>query len=1172
MGREWQPAERGRQALGDAMRLSVVWLVGTLIPTAILSQDFRAAISGRVTDPSGAALVAARVTVTNTSTAVASQTTTNGDGVYSLRYLIPGAYQIRVEASGFKVAVRSQVMLQVSDQMTMDISLELGGSSETVTVTGENPLIDTTAAVAGTVISNHELTQVMSITRIPFMLAGLSPGVILPDLNGTIPNAAGNGTASGFRVNGGVNNESNEFLLDGSPNTTGNQVAFIPSSDAVEEFRVASDAYDAQYGRQMGSTINVLTRSGTNHYHGELYEFHRDFSMGANTFQSNLAGQGSSVWHYNLWGGQLGGPIILPKVYNGRDKTFFFFNYEGMRDTEPRFATRSVPTADQRGGDYSSSFAVSNNHQAPLIIYDPLTTSTTAGLRQPFPGDKIPAARLSAISQKVLSFVPLPNTTGGAAVATGINDFVPHVPTVDTLDSAITRIDHQFNEKNRASASLRWNHWEESAANDFSDIATGSLSRRINRGISLDDVYAFGPSTVLDVRFSLTRFENSTVSSGNGYNPAELGFPASLVSQLPVIAFPSFSVGSGIGSTPLSITDTSVYSWIGAITRIHDKHTFNFGGQYMALQTAQFNSGSGAGSYSFSPGFTQSDYTHADGVTGSADASFLLGYPASASVTTNASGMFSQRYIGLYFQDNWRVSTRLTVNYGLRWDLEVPWVERYNRTNRGFDTTTPSPVNAAAQAAYALNPIPELPAANFQVLGGQLFAGAGGVPRSVYDSDFRAWQPRFGVAYRVTEHTAVRAGFGIFEGKTTALGTQNGFSVTTPYISTLDAGQTPAGSLTNPFPGGILAAPGGSQGLSTSLGQAPSWNDPTRGMPFSIQYSLHIERELPGRFVVDAGYVNNSSKGLAMNVPSNNIPLAAYLQLGQPRYGPTGQLLSQPFRLNDLVSNPFFGLPGFQGTAAGASQTIAVSSLLSPFPQFTSFNRTNVAAGTSDYRAFQGKVEKRFSESLALLSAYTWSKQLDNISYLNPIAYQVEHVLDSNDRPHHFSLASVYQMPVGRGKRFLPQIGRLSNALIGGWQVSGNYNVQSGAPIVFTTNLTWNGQDASIPRVQRTLNEWFNTADFGIIPKAQTYALRTTPTTFAHIRASRNNNLDCAIFKVFQTTEWMQMQFRVESFNALNHPRFGVPITDPTSSAFGTVTQAQLNQPRILQLALKINF
>ncbi|MFB3826770.1 MAG: TonB-dependent receptor domain-containing protein [Bryobacteraceae bacterium] len=1143
-----------------------------LLAATLGAQDFRASISGRVTDPSGAVVAGAQVTVANTSTRVSSQTQTNDQGVYSIPYLIPGPYEVRVEARGFKTAVRQGVTLQVSDRLTLDIALEVGGATERVEVREQAPLIDTTAAVGGTVISNTTVTRTPSITRIPYLLAGLSPGVIVRDMDGTLPNPAANGTSSGLRVNGGVGDASNEFLIDGSPNETTTRVAYIPSADAIQEFKVVANAYDAQYGRQGGATINVTTRAGTNEYHGGVYHFHRNSSMGVNTFQSNLTGRAKDLWHFNMWGGQLGGPINIPKVYKGRDRTFFFFNYEGMLDTEPRFSIRSVPTADQRNGDFSTSTAISGGRRVPLTIYDPLTTDPATGARQAFPGNRIPASRINPISQKVYSFVAQPNLAEDPALATGVNNFVPNTPAVDTIDSAVTRLDHQFSPRHKVFATLRWNHWEESIGNVFKNPATGSLATRVNRGAGLDDVFVFNPSTVLNVRYGLTRWESPSVSDGFGFDPALLGFSPAVVSMLPVKAFPSFSIAGGLGGTPSSYTITNNHSLTGAVTHVKGGHTLNIGAQFMVLQTASFSSGAGAGSYSFSTGFTQRDYQRSDGISGSADASFLLGFPSSGSVSVNASGMYSQRYTAFYAQDDWRVSPKLTLSLGLRWDFESPFRERFNRANRGFDTVTPSPVEAAVLANYAKSPIPELPAGAFRVRGGQLFAGAGGQPSRIFATDYRAWQPRVGMAYRLTPKTAIRSGFGIFTMRTTGTGGQNGFSIDTPYVSSNDGGRTPAGSLNSPFPAGLLAAAGASRGLETSLGQAPRWDEANRRLPFSVQWSFHVQRELSGGLLLEAGYAYNKSKRLGMSVPANQVPLASWLELGKARYDASGRLLAQPFRLEDRVASPFYGLPQFAGTGLGTGSTIAISSLLLPYPQFSGFSRGGVDSGRSTYNSFQFKIEKRFSETLSLLASYTLSKQFDDSSYLNSIAYQVEHALNAEDRPHHFSLAGSYVIPVGRGRRLLTDANRFVNAVIGGWEMAGNYNLQSGKPVSFGTNLTWNGQDATIARTSRTLDKWFKTANFGIIPKEQTYTLRTTPTTFAHIRGSRVNNLDFAILKNFRPIERLNAQFRLESFNALNHPRFGAPNTNPAGSSFGTVSKSQLNQPRILQVALKLNF
>jgi hypothetical protein len=485
-------------------------------------------------------------------------------------------------------------------------------------------------------------------------------------------------------------------------------------------------------------------------------------------------------------------------------------------------------------------------------------------------------------------------------------------------------------------------------------------------------------------------------------------------------------------------------------------------------------------------------------------------------------------------------------------------------------------VEAAAQAAYARNPIPEIPASQFSVRGGQLFAGVDGQPERIFDTDFRTWQPRVGLAYRLDSKTAIRTGFGLFTSKTIDRGGQLGFSLNTPYVATTDGGRTPANSLSNPFPQGFLSPTGSSGGLATSLGQQPRWDDPTRRLPFSIQSNFHVQRELPGTWLIEAGYSYNKSRRLAINVPSNQVPLDRFLELGRPRYDSAGALLAQPFRLEDRVPNPFFGLPQFAGTALGTGATTSVLQLMSAFPQFTAFNRGLVDAGRSSYHGLQLKLEKRFSETLSLMMSHTWSKQLDYTTFLTilpNLGYELDHSLNPDDRTHYFSAGWSWELPFGRGRRLLSGASGVTNALVGGWQLAGFYTLQSGRPVSFSgTNLIWSGRDASLSRSERSLERWFQTEQFGPVPKERTYALRTTPTTFSTIRASRQNNIDLAVFKNFRVVEGLTFQLRGESFNAFNHARFGDPVTNPANAGFGTVAKSQLNQPRIIQLALKANF
>lgn len=749
-------------------------------------------MEGRVTDPQGSAVAGAAVTVTAESTNVRQSTVTNEQGSWTIRFLIPGTYRIQVSASGFKTVERKGISLQTADIKQVDIALEVGAVSETVTVTASASLLDTTSATSGTVIETDVLTEIPVMSRIPFQLATMSPGVQAVDQNNNVAMMWSKNAASAIRVNGGRDDRSNEFLLDGMPNQNRDKVAFIPPADAVAEFRIMSNAYDAQYGRQAGGSLNVSVKSGTNAYRGNVYEFNRNDAYGANTFQANRSGLPKSLIRYNLWGGTFGGPVWLPKIYQGKNRTFFFVSYEGIRNQDPRAGTRSVPTADERAGDFTNSWTTQNiggvTTRVPILVYDPATVdgrrtigqaqNPTFGYRLPFPGNQIPAARISPIAANILKFVPLPNTPNQPNSNTA-NNFTPNSTRQNKMSTFMNRLDHNWNNSHKTFGTARWSHMDEFTGDDFHNVTTGDFRTRINHGLGIDHVWTLSAAKILNLRFNITRYYEPAYDNGAGFDPAALGFSKNYVSQMERLSFPRVTGLFGdIGGSAGDYAHTTYYNWNASVTHVVGGMTWHYGGEYRVLQDAAGAFGNQSGQFDFNSNWTRERFDTSATGKGSTIASFLLGLPNGGSFPRNANRFDSQRYAGVFVQNDWRVTPRLTVNAGLRWDYQRPAIERFNRTVSNFDPTVENPISAAAQASYAAimqtvlaDPVrypfgPQLaqlvPVASFRVMGVQQYAGVGGQPATAVNSVWDQWQPRAGFAYRLTNRTVIRGGFGKF--------------------------------------------------------------------------------------------------------------------------------------------------------------------------------------------------------------------------------------------------------------------------------------------------------------------------------------------------------------------------------------------------------------------------
>jgi hypothetical protein len=1210
-------------------RLSLcVSIAFCLLSAAGWAQESRATLGGRVIDPQGAVVPNAEVVVTSDDTGVKQQTRTNAQGNWAVQFLIPGRYSFIIAAPGFKKAERKGMTLQTADMKQIDVTLELGAVAETISVTGEAPLIDTTSATSGTVITQEQITEMPSMSRVSTLLATLSPGVIAQDQNQNIAHLWSYNAASQFTVNGGRNNiRSNEFELDGMPNVrTDGKVGFMPPPDAVQEFRVQMNAYDASLGRQAGATVQMAIKNGTARYHGSLYEFNQNNILNANLFQTNLTGAEKPPVHFNEYGGTFGGPVRIPKVYNGKEKTFFFVSFDGTRNRDPRFDIRSVPTELERKGDFSQSFTtqlVSGQRlKYPIQIYDPLTVDSR-GFRTQFANNVIPTLRLNPIAQNILKYVPLPNTpsdvTGNAT-----NNFVPNSTRDNKMAVLVMRFDQSWSNSHKSFASLRWYHEDELSGDNFHNASTGAYQTRIPRGLGLDHVWTLSPSKVLDLRWNISRFEDNNRDHGAGFDPSVLGFSKSYISQMENPSFPRINglfgtIGTGSAG---DFTGTSYYTWAATMNHSRGNMMLKYGAEYWVLQAARRAIGN-QGQFDFNnSNWTRQQATVGGGTgVGSNMAAFLLGLPNGGNFPRNANGLFSQHFYAFYVQNDWRVTPRLTLNMGLRWDYETPVTERYNRLTSYYDLTALNPISDSAQAAYAkiltsnannavVQQLAQMaPASAFKVYGNLQFAGVNGRQRSTFNGDFTEFQPRIGFAYRLRPHTVIRGGVGKFVQASYETGWQNGYSRSTSFIATQDNYLAPYDTLSNPFQGGILAPTGSSLGPLTNLGQGVNSYNQDPGRMHSWEYSLHLQHEYKS-WLLEIGYTHNKTYGIYWGFNQNLPSYEVWKQLRSPRFDASGRP-NDKLLWDELIPNPFYQLPGVTGSLV-SNQNISFNQFLRPVKILGDITVDDNPWGKNQYDAMLLKIEHRFKRGFSIINSFTWSKLFEDSSFWGPeVAGRVaEHKLGGEDRPFRLSIAPIWDFPIGRGKKVWGTMPKALDQVLGGWELAGQFHIQSGVPVAFSDSF-FDGQNFSLPRDQQGLDRWFDTTHFLRFPDrncdAQCLAaypawsgiqnmpgytykpaandtikngvyqdfatfVRRYPTRWSIVRASRTNELNLGLYKNFKIRERLKIQYRFETFNTFNHPRFGAPNADPASSSFGRVTPTEQNNARLVQMALKVNF
>ena len=1101
-----------------------------------------------------------KVAVLEKATGARSETVSNDAGDYQLPYLTPGIYELAAEVQGFKRYVRPNITVSTNQRYQIDVTLEVGQVSDSVTVTEDAPLLQASSASVGQVINSAQVENMPMNGRTPLVLAQLAFGVT-PTTDPRFTRPFDNGGPAGFSM-GGAPGGQNELLLDGQPDMTRNRrVAYNPPVDAVSEVKVEAFQPDAAFGNTGGGTVNVVMKGGTNDFHGTLYEFNQVSRLAATPFFTNAAGLRKPVTRFNQYGVTAGGPVWIPKLFNGRNRVFWFYGFEGIRNSSPEPITDTVPTEAQRRGDFSSLLGLGSQFQ----IYDPLTGVREGARvrRQPMPGNIIPANRLNAIARNYLQFWPTPNQPGQA---TGQDNFLANTVRSDTFESHLGRLDVNVSEKHKFFFNMRWNNRIENRGNRYNNIASGNFLGRENWGATVDDVYTFNSTTILNTRAGWTRFNEGNTRPSLGFNFGTLGFPQTLTAASPQRVLPTVDLDryGDIGTSGGSITPFDTFQLFSTLTKIKGRHNLKFGVDLRQQRESNIGYGNSSGSYTFRSGWTQGPLDNSPASPFGQDlAGFLLGLPTGGSFDLNAFRTQHAYYNAFFVQDDWRVSSTLTLNLGMRYERETGTVERFDRTTVGFDTTAVNSTTAAARAAYARNPSPLLPAAQFNPTGGVLFAGPN--RRNVYSTDNHLLGPRFGFAWSPSKlkNTVIRGGTGIYYFTYGTTGIQQpGFSQSTPYVATLDAFLTPANTLSNPFPNGLIPPVGNANGVNTFLGQGITFTNPVVGQPYSWRWNFNVQRQFGGNLVVEAGYIGNQAVHLSENRDLNFIPRELLS---------TSPVRDQANidRLTAAVPNPFAGLIPGTGLNGG---TIGVEQLLRPFPQFSGQGGVRIDGlntGSSFFHMFQMRVEKRFSSGLQFLANYGWQKLIEKRSRLNVADPFLEKRIADEDRPQRFVFSTSYALPIGKGKTLLGNSGPWMNRLVGGFVLNAIYTTQSGDPVEWGNVIYLGGP---LNWQAGNVNQTFDTTRFNRRPQdALDRNLRTFNTRFTTYRNDIVNNIDLSMLKNIAVTEKIALQFRFEAFNAFNRAQFNPPNLNPVDNNFARIT-SQSNLPRQIQMALRLKW
>jgi len=1172
---------------------SYVYLVGTALLLATASgaaaQEFRATVRGQILDSSKGALPGATVSMTNTETNEIATATTNAEGNYTIPFLRPGSYTLTVELSGFQKHTRSGMTLEVNQTATINVALAVGGLTEEVTVSAESPLLETSNASRGTVIDSARIAELPLQSRSPMALAVLVAGVNY-NAQAVYLRPFDNGALADWSMNGGQN-RNNEFLLDGAPNNanqSGNNIAYVPPAEALQEFKVSTNSYDAQYGRTAGGVINMSLKSGTNSFHGVGYDFMRRKALAANSFLLNSRQSPKTDQYIDQYGFSVDGPIF-------KNKTFFLFVGEKYREGTPAPLFSTVPTPAMKNGDFSGLVDASGNL---IRIYDPATGRDVNGVwtRDVFPGNRIPAERISPTARAIMNYYPDPNNVDPSVAPWQRNLAWAEHFNKDLFWNWVGKVDHNFGANDRAF--FRWGENERNeVGNRGNAIRSGPAQAgqlplwRANRAIVGDWVHIFGAGTVFNLRASYTYFlEWSYSEFANGFDSTEF-WPASSVNQMPSQAiggiFPVVQVEEfatlSRGSSPNRNRNYTIQPNV-SVTR--GAHNIRSGLDMRWTNVYNENYNNSGGNISFTRQFTRSTLNSTNVLEGNGFASFLLGAPSGGNVDFNPTPHYEWFYVAPWIQDDWRVNNKLTLNLGFRWDLNGAVREADNMLNYAFDPTIVNPISARVGQ---------------QVMGGIRFAGVDGAPETPWKFDKNNYQFRTGMTYSLNEKTVLRAGWGQYYLNPTAQGSNNGFSQSTNLISSNDGGRTPTYVLANPWPQ-IQAAPGSSLGPLTFLGRGPGSANPNFVVPNTHQFSAGIQRELPGRISLEVTYAGSRSNDIEANFGGFNEPSAAFQARCDVTLGG-----SRTF-CDELIANPFFGVPGFEGTTRFTNPTLSRFELSRPFNAFTGLSLNQQNLGSMKYDSMQFVANKRWAKGVTINSSYTWVPRWTEdgantttgigAAYVDEVSLLKNHGPYFSHREHRITASGVWELPWHRNSR------SIAGYLLGGWSIAPMVVYQSGQPWEMPGNVDF--APGVTPQQVALEGNKEGTFIYGIKPCVaqrnattgvyqllavstaygctepyflirEAFQRRTTMIRYDEFRRPGFWQVDVNFAKTTPITDKIRFQVRLEAFNLFNSPMYDERQYNQTTTSadFGRInrnTTGQSNFQRFIQMGFKLIF